>query len=246
MTKPLCVDLYCGLGGWAEGFLSEGWRVIGFDIEAHDYGTGGYPGQLVLRDVLRLRGADLVAEFGVPGVIVASPPCQEPSYRNMPWGRLMLKSGELGPPHKFIRLFRACFRLQREVSQAAGRTIPLIVENVRGAQDWIGRAPARYGNYYLWGNVPADLPKAPNPKICRNHINRRDGHAHTRHLTNPAEHIPGRKQEGSGRIWFDRGIASLPSHSPRRAASALIAKIPFPLAQHIARTFKPAESESTE
>lgn len=21
----LCIDLYCGLGGWAEGFLSEGW-----------------------------------------------------------------------------------------------------------------------------------------------------------------------------------------------------------------------------
>jgi hypothetical protein len=28
--KPLCIDLYCGLGGWAEGFLSEGYDVIGF------------------------------------------------------------------------------------------------------------------------------------------------------------------------------------------------------------------------
>ena len=29
--KPLCVDLYCGLGGWSEGFLSEGYDCIGFD-----------------------------------------------------------------------------------------------------------------------------------------------------------------------------------------------------------------------
>lgn len=28
-------DLFCGLGGWAEGFLAEGYAVTGFDIEAH-------------------------------------------------------------------------------------------------------------------------------------------------------------------------------------------------------------------
>lgn len=33
-AQPLCIDLYCGLGGWADGFLAEGYRVIGFDIEA--------------------------------------------------------------------------------------------------------------------------------------------------------------------------------------------------------------------
>lgn len=31
MTRLLCVDLYCGLGGWASGFLAEGYNVIGFD-----------------------------------------------------------------------------------------------------------------------------------------------------------------------------------------------------------------------
>jgi len=44
VSKPLAIDLFCGLGGWAEGFLAEGYRVVGFDIERHDYGTGGYPG----------------------------------------------------------------------------------------------------------------------------------------------------------------------------------------------------------
>lgn len=50
----------------------------------------------------------------------------------------------------------------------------------------------------------------------------------------------GVKQEGSGPAWFDNGIAKLSSRSDsRKAASAEIAKIPFPLAQHIAACFKP-------
>ena len=28
VRKPLSIDLYCGLGGWAEGFLAEGWDEI--------------------------------------------------------------------------------------------------------------------------------------------------------------------------------------------------------------------------
>jgi site-specific DNA-cytosine methylase len=75
----ICVDLYCGLGGWAEGFLAEGWRVVGFDIERHRYPDGGgYPGQLILQDVLTVTGR----QIAVPGLacIVASPPCQEYSY----------------------------------------------------------------------------------------------------------------------------------------------------------------------
>jgi site-specific DNA-cytosine methylase len=56
MGKPLAVDLFCGLGGWTEGLLSEGYDVVGFDIERHDYGTGGYPAQLVLQDVTTLHG----------------------------------------------------------------------------------------------------------------------------------------------------------------------------------------------
>lgn len=25
--RPLCIDLFCGLGGWAEGFLAEGYET---------------------------------------------------------------------------------------------------------------------------------------------------------------------------------------------------------------------------
>src|SRR5580693_7033398 len=119
----LCIDLYCGLGGWAEGFLAEGWDVIGFDIERHDYGTGGYPGQLVLQDVLTLHGS----QFRSADCIVASPPCQEFSYMAMPWKRgkqiaRALRGEDVFPdPYTGSRtipdltaLFDACFRIQRE------------------------------------------------------------------------------------------------------------------------------------
>ena len=47
---------------------------------------------------------------------------------------------------------------QREACEAAGRHIPLVVENVRGAQKWVGRARWNFGSFYLWGDVPALMP----------------------------------------------------------------------------------------
>ena len=143
MSKPLCVDLFCGLGGWSLGFLAEGYECVGYDIEAHDYGTGGYPGTLILRDVLSIHGS----EFKDAACIVASPPCQAYSYRAMPWKR----AKALPPPSN--ELFESCFRIQREAIEAAGHYIPMVVENVRGAQKWVGRAKANYGSFYLWGDV---------------------------------------------------------------------------------------------
>ena len=29
--KPVVYDLFCGLGGWSEAFLAEGYECIGFD-----------------------------------------------------------------------------------------------------------------------------------------------------------------------------------------------------------------------
>ena len=146
--RPLAIDLFCGLGGWTEGLLAEGYDVVGFDIERHRYGGHCYPGKLVIQDVTTLHGS----QFKDAALIVASPPCQAYSYRAMPWKR----AKALPPPDN--ELFFACFRIQREACAAAGRHIPLVVENVRGAQKWVGRARWNFGSFYLWGDVPALMP----------------------------------------------------------------------------------------
>lgn len=71
--RPLGIDLFCGLGGWTEGLLAEGYRVVGFDNERHQYGEAKYPAQMVIQDVLTLHGS----QFKDATLIVASPPCQE-------------------------------------------------------------------------------------------------------------------------------------------------------------------------
>lgn len=160
--KPLCIDLFCGLGGWSESFLAEGFHCVGFDIEANDYGNGGYPGELVLRDIRSISGAELVKEYGIPACIVASPPCQEFSYMAMPWSKAKEKQRKIladpAEQKRLTDLFNQCFRIQREVSEAAGHYVPMVVENVRGAEKWVGRARWKFGSFYLWGDVPALMP----------------------------------------------------------------------------------------
>ena len=252
---PLAIDLFCGLGGWTDGFLAEGWNVVGFDVTRHVYGTDRYPAQLVLQDVLTIHGS----QFRYADIIVASPPCQQYSWLAMPWSRskdpnnskaakaLRAKWEAEGPDN---RLFDACFRIQREASEAAGHHIPLVVENVRGAQEWVGRAPWNYGSFYLWGDVPALMPKRmPGdfnkiPPAVNDAI--RNGKSPAR-WTNPAEHyfggIEGTKVGGD---WFSDPAchsAHASRSNARKAASAMIAKIPLPLSTHIARVYWPQSVE---
>lgn len=326
--RPLAIDLFCGLGGWTGGLIAEGWRVRGYDIEAHEYwapedidhaetGSKGtkpidkrgwaagcaitmgvegpdakprtrllrYPAELVLQDVLTINGAD----FADAQLICASPPCQFFSYTAMPWSKAKaLAAAVRADPERLAKelaLFNACFRIQREASEAAGRHIPLIVENVRGAIPWVGRSRWSYGSFHLWGDVPALMPvtlgrgiKAPGMnwsdhtkrgqdftrlagqhtagaiKVPSDHGRRTDkgngarftnrdcGIEVGRHAVNDAS---GTK---NGNDWFGAGEDCSAqrrhgSKSPaRKMASAMIAKIPQPLARHIAATFYPRDA----
>jgi C-5 cytosine-specific DNA methylase len=248
--RPLAIDLFCGLGGWTEGLLLEGYRVIGFDIEQHAYGEHRYPAQLVLQDVRTLHGR----QFKDVALIVGSSPCQEFSYRAMPWER----AKALGPPVLGMELFEAQFRIQREASEAAGRHIPMVVENVRGAIPWVGRSRWNFGSYHLWGDVPALMPmtlkrgqKVPGFRF--------DGSGKSFQTASVegvkvggldwSKHGQPGYRDGPGKYFRDSAIKqggdwfSTPgsiskttgSKSPqRKAASAMIAKIPLPLARWIA------------
>jgi len=276
--KPLAIDLFCGLGGWTDGLLAEGYDVIGFDIEAHEYGEDRYPAKLVLQDVLTLHGS----QFKDAALIVASPPCQEFSYMAMPWSRAkqiaraLRGQDEFPPGYKGSRtiaeltaLFDACFRIQREASEAAGRHIPLVVENVRGCEPWVGRAKWSFGSFYLWGDVPALMPhtiKAQKFNPDGTQHGQGSWFAIADSKERGARKNPGFRFDGSGRSFQSESVSrhalagvkgsegyerdhpdafgwkkpNTSSKSPaRKAASAKIAKIPFALSSWIARTYKP-------
>lgn len=244
MTRPLCIDLFCGLGGWTDGFLAEGFDVVGFDIERHVYGEQQYPAQLVLQDVRTIHGR----QFRDATMIVASSPCQEFSYRAMPWKR----AKALGPPELGMELFAQAARIQREACEAAGRFIPMIQENVRGAQPWVGRAQWHYGSFYLWGDVPALMPVAQRAvKVPGMNWSGSDQPGYKGVAFNDPRHhgvkqagISGPRANGKGDRWFQDGAAASGSKSSaRKAASARIAKIPFPLARYIAQVARAAHQE---
>lgn len=265
VVRPLAIDLFTGLHGWAEGFIAEGYRVVGYDIIDMSEIVGKPKPEhfeLVIADVLTLHGA----QFKDAEIIVASPPCQNYSYMAMPWSKakakgVAIRADETGKALEDLnRLFNACFRIQREASAAAGRYIPLVVENVRGAQAWVGKAKANFGSFYLWGDVPLIMPKAV--KATKVPGFRFDGNGGSFQTAAVAEHVKVPSEEGrrtytgkgarftlrdcgieggikQGGDWLNASQPSISrvywSKSPqRKMASALIAKIPLTLSRHIA------------
>lgn len=309
-AKPLFIELFAGLHGWGEGAVAEGFRVVGFDIADMCAAMGRKRPDgidLVLQDVRTIHGSQLRHA----AVICASPPCQEFSRYAMPFGALWEEHDRMdddgSPPGNYLHkpcpstyLFWTCFRIQQEASEAAGHYIPMIVENVRGAQRFVGRSQWNYGSFHLYGDVPALMPmtlKRPNKNgaaggswfplwngatLQGNHG--RDGikQLHSRGdnkswgahrmglgsegqkgtgafpnrgwtagcaITLGLENYTGTKQPGGSGDWFSKDARADGSSakygsksSARKQASAQIAKIPLPLAQHIASVYKPRPS----
>ena len=212
--RPVALDLCSGLGGWADGLEAEGWEVIRVDI-VDMFAQVGWPKpqdcHLILQDIRTFHGS----QARRCNLIVASPPCTEFSWMAMPWSRAKQVERALRGEDEFpigyrgsrtikdlTALFEACFRIQREASEAAGHRIPLIVENVRGAQKWVGRARFNFGSFYLWGDVPALMPPISKRAILKAGITHRgDG------STNFHGHkTPGFRFDGSGRSFQSNAV----------------------------------------
>ena len=251
MSRPLAIDLFCGLGGWTDGLLAEGYDVIGFDIERHEYGDHRYPAQLVIQDVMTLHGS----QFRNADLIVASPPCQEYSYMAMPWSKAKAKAADYRSGKRDVKqltaLFDACFRIQREACEAAGRHIPMVVENVKGAQPWVGRVRWNFGSFYLWGDVPALMPMTLKAVKVTTMGAGWYPPGHPKHVRGLGFNTHAERAIKNGNDWFGSGDdCSLQRRhgsksTGRKQASAMIAKIPLPLSRHIAATFRPAERRAS-
>lgn len=80
---PLCIDLYCGLGGWAQGFLAEGYTW-------YDWICHTKPAQLLKDSGKRLINLE-IAGYGQPRSIR-----QDMDFSSQ--GKASLQRGRIGSP----------------------------------------------------------------------------------------------------------------------------------------------------
>jgi len=115
VTRPVLLDLYCGLGGAAMGYHQAGFDVIGVDIKPQP----DYPFEFHQGDALEvLRSGDIA-----PAVAVhASPPCQASSNATKGNRR------RAGWTDTHVDLIPETRRLL----DALG--LPYVIENVQGSQ----------------------------------------------------------------------------------------------------------------
>jgi len=65
------LDLYCGLGGWSDGFVKEGFEVLGVEIDEKIAKRYQHP--CLVADIRELHGK----MFQTFDVVIGSPPCVE-------------------------------------------------------------------------------------------------------------------------------------------------------------------------
>lgn len=161
----LCIDLFCGMGGWSVGFHRQGYGCVGIDrVDV------GYPYDLILSDVVDYhppRGAT---------ALVMSPPCTEFSSMT----RIAAKKGQRGeadPEGEGMRLVNEAVRVRDEA-----RPIFWVLENVMGSIPYIEKVlgpPMLIARpWVLWGNLPKSLMQfEPSKKMLqkRNEYEQRQG-----------------------------------------------------------------------
>jgi hypothetical protein len=158
------LDLFCGRFGWGRAFAARGWEVVGVDlVEPPEIPPGC---RFIKADVMYVATVEILgarsqvsipSEDGdiegllwiEPDFICASSPCEQ-------FASFGMKMFQPNPPYpdSAIRLFNHT----RGLCEAAG--VPYVMENVRSAEQFVGKAVARCGPFALWGSgVPPILPQ---------------------------------------------------------------------------------------
>lgn len=148
------LDLFCGRFGWSKAFAARGWECLGVDlIEPPSIPEGC---MFIQADVLQMASASTLLTFAgepfyewKPDFIVASSPCEQFSVHGM-------KHFHPNPPYPELGL--KLFNHTRDLCEASG--LPYVMENVRAAQQFVGKAAHHCGPFYLWGTgVPPLMPR---------------------------------------------------------------------------------------
>jgi len=135
------LDLFCGQLGWSKAFLARGWDCVGVDlikpptIETERVFQFTY----ICLDVLTLDAT--FVRSGDFDFICASSPCEQFSVHGM-------KHFHPNPPYPELGI--KLFEHTRAICETS--RIPYVMENVRAAQQFIGKAVHHCGPFYLWGN----------------------------------------------------------------------------------------------
>jgi hypothetical protein len=145
------LDLFCGRWGWSRAFAARGWECHGYDlVEPSEVPNGCIFYQA---DVLDIR-LPFICDYDF---IVASSPCEEFSVHGMK---------HFHPNPKYPAMGIRLFEHTRALCEASG--VPYVMENVRPAQKFVGRAIHRCGPFCLWGTgVPTLMPQGINKGISQ-------------------------------------------------------------------------------
>jgi len=143
------LDLFCGLGGWSDGLVMEGFEVLGVEINPKIAELYKHP--CLIADVRELNGR----MFKTFDLIVGSPPCRDFSVA----GYFGKKYWKIPPnPEKGMSLVNAFLRIIEEVEPKFW-----LMENVPRLEIFLEEKPnciaklTKYMQRAFWGNFPQFL-----------------------------------------------------------------------------------------
>jgi len=157
------LDLYCGLGGWSDGLVLEGFEVMGIEINPEIASLYKHP--VLVEDVRNLRGE----QFPNYDLIVGSPPCRDFSVVGDVFGHTWKRPPD--PEGKGMELVNAFLRVVKDANPKFW-----LMENVPRLADYFENP--RFSTYLgvkhmkrsFWGNFPAFLvPKDAKKVVYAGH-----------------------------------------------------------------------------